>query len=452
MAGEVRSLWVSLKARTVAFESGMKRARKELSGFVNSIPGANLLLSKFGAALSIAGAAGFLAWVRHSGEALDATGKFAASLGIAVEKFQALAYAGDLAGVSTEQLQVALRTMTRGVDDAARGTGSAVEAFRRLGISAQSLKRLSPDEQVKAIADALAKVPDAADKAAIAMDVFGSRNSSIVNLLGSGREQIQLAEKDLTALGLTMSELDVRKVEAANDAWTRFGALVRGLGQRFAVELSPFIKAAADAAVDWVQRMGGVGNIVAEGIGRAVEGVGFLTRAFSALKAIAHGFEVVFLGIASAILDVIQQVVTATEAAAEQAAKVAKLVPGLRGFIPKDPSVNLGGAALKKSAEEADALLQNAVKKMNAAVADAGSTVMERQVAAWIERMRTETQKAAEQTVVGKPAGTAPGQWTGPGDFRWNVKAEDPESPKQTRLLEGIHDALRDPRPAVMVR
>ena len=72
MAGEVRSLWVSLKARTVAFESGMKRARKELSGFVSAIPGANLLLSKFGAALSIAGAAGFLAWVRHSGEALDA--------------------------------------------------------------------------------------------------------------------------------------------------------------------------------------------------------------------------------------------------------------------------------------------------------------------------------------------------------------------------------------------
>lgn len=451
MAGEVRSLWVSLKARTSAFESGMRRARKELGGFVSAIPGANLLVSKFSAVLTVAGAAGFALWVRRSGEALDATAKFADSLGFSIEKFQALTYAGDLAGVSTEQIETAMRTMTRAVDDASRGTGGAVDAFRRLGISARDLKRLSPDEQVKAIADALAKVPDAATKAALAMEVFGSRSLGVVNLFGGGRKTLDDAEKRLVSLGLTMGRLDVSKVEAANDAFTDLGVIVSGIGQRFAVELAPFIKAAADEAVEWVKRMGGVGNIVSEAIGHAIEGVGFLTRAFSALKAVVHGFEVVFLGIANAFLNVIQQTVGALEWAIKTASKIAKHLPlpgGLGNLIP-ELEVDLGSAALKKSAEDAGKLLGAAWKSLNASVESASSTAMEQQVKAWIDRARMASDAAAAATTTGAKSGKeAPFPWREGGDWR---RERDKTADEMLDALLDIRDNTAKPKPAIMV-
>ncbi len=125
------------------------------------------------AALAAAGAA----MIRSGLQTVDAQAKLAQSLGTTVASIQTLERAGELAGVSMSGIEQAIKDLTRRLSQAAAGTGPAADASDRLGLSASDLIALPLDQRVGAINAAIESFVPAAERAAVAGQLFGGEGS-----------------------------------------------------------------------------------------------------------------------------------------------------------------------------------------------------------------------------------------------------------------------------------
>jgi len=253
----VGTLNIILSASAKGFTAVMQSAQKRISGFGASVRGmASIAKTAFIGltATATAAAGGLIVLTKNAMRNIDATSKLADRLGLATEDLTSLQHAADLAGVSTEQLDKALSMFVRNIGEARAGTTQAVAAFEAVKISTQQLDLISTIESLLATSDALAGISKASDRARIATDLFGRGGGQMINMLGEGRNVLLAAAQDARTLGLTFSRDMASGVINANDALTRARSAVLGLANIIAIDLSPTIKRAADAFVDWAVR------------------------------------------------------------------------------------------------------------------------------------------------------------------------------------------------------
>lgn len=294
MAKRIGTLAAVVTANSAGFTRGLKTARGAVQQFATtartSLGGAaqyaGARLASIATAATIAttaAAAAMTVLVKHSFEDIDKLAKTADTIGITTEALGGLRYAADLAGVGAEQLDKALFKMTKTIASAAEGDRGAGEIFDKIGLSAARLAQQRPENQIKAIADAINAMPSPTDRAAAAMDIFGSRAARIMNLLKEGGSGIGKLSDEADRLGMTVSRIDAAKVEMANDAMTTLWATIKGTSNAVAVQLAPYITAAARTFTE----LGINGKTAASFITGAIKG---------AVLAVAYLSEVVTLG------------------------------------------------------------------------------------------------------------------------------------------------------------
>lgn len=223
--------------------------------------------------LALGGIAGMGYLVKQSMNTIDVLGKTASKIGIATDELGALRYAAEQTGVASNTLDMALQRMVRRVSEAAMGTGEAVKALKEMNIDAAKLNDLSPDEQFRAIAEAMAGVENQSDKVRLAMRLFDSEGVALVNTLDGGKTALDAFEKRARELGMTLSDDLVDGVEEANDAIATFQGFLGGMFKTTVAELAPLIKGITQNMMEWVelkvQEGGGAGK-VARGIAISV--------------------------------------------------------------------------------------------------------------------------------------------------------------------------------------
>ena len=187
------------------------KLRSELEKAGSNISGFSEKLGKIGKISTIAGTAitgAFTAIVLKTAQVGDNFDKMSLRTGIAVEDLSGLAYACDITGTNIEGFETGIKFLTKGMDDASKGTGEAKEAFTELGISVTDIEgNLRPTVDVlKEAATKIAAVENPAKQAALAMEIFGARSGTqLIPLLkegGAGIEELMEKAKDL---GITMS-------------------------------------------------------------------------------------------------------------------------------------------------------------------------------------------------------------------------------------------------------
>ena len=186
-----------------------------------------------------------IAMVRSGLQVIDEQAKLAASLGTTTASLQVLARAADLAGVSQGEVQQATIMMTKSLSQAAQGTGPAVKALQQLHLSATDLAKLPIDQKLTAIQDAIQKYIPAAQRAAVASEIFGARAGLIFSRIDSAT--LRQATKDVKNFGVAVSEQDAAQIQRTNDALSRMGLLWRGIANQLAVVAAPALEAMADA-------------------------------------------------------------------------------------------------------------------------------------------------------------------------------------------------------------
>lgn len=263
MANTISKLSVLLSANVSGFTSGMRSAVAPLKSFTGQIASVGSKVIGFGSALTaLAAGAGMTALVKGAMESIDVTAKLSDRLGITTEALTGLQHAADLSGVSNEALTGGLEKMLRNLSQAATEGGNAGAALARLGLDAKELVNAAPDAAFKALAEGLLNVQNPAERAALAMEVFGKSGQSLLPLMLAGKDGIEAAQKEAEKLGLTFSRLDAAKVEAANDSMTRLKAVFVGVARTLAVQLAPFIDVAAAKLTDLATSGGGMGTMV----------------------------------------------------------------------------------------------------------------------------------------------------------------------------------------------
>jgi len=194
--------------------AGLRRAQKQLEAFGAGLRSIGTRLAGIGAA-AVTGLLGTAKVFSDMGDVLD---KMSIRTGISVEALSELGYAAELSGADLETLESGVRIMQRTLGEAAQGTGTAVEALDRLGLSAAQLAGLSPEQQFKVLADRISKVSDPTLRAAIAMEVFGKAGTKLLPLMADGAAGIEAMQEEARRLGLTVSTETARDAAQLNDA------------------------------------------------------------------------------------------------------------------------------------------------------------------------------------------------------------------------------------------
>jgi Lambda phage tail tape-measure protein (Tape_meas_lam_C) len=208
------------------------------------------------AAVAAAAAAG-VAMIRSGLQTVDAQAKLAQSLGTTVASIQTLERAGELAGVSMSGIEQATKDLTRRLSQAAAGTGPAADALDRLGLSASDLIALPLDQRVGAINAAIEDFVPAAERAAVAGQLFGEEGSIAMSRIDTAT--LRQATEDVLAFGVVVSEQDADQIERTNDAISRLGLIWRGLSNQLTVAAAPALEAVANAMAAMASRTGPLG-------------------------------------------------------------------------------------------------------------------------------------------------------------------------------------------------
>lgn len=264
--------------------------------------GASKAAGKLGKAVAAVGIAAAAAAVggmallgKSSMDSIDSLAKMADRAGASTEALRAMQHAGELAGASTEQVNKLVTKMNQSIGMAVEGTGAAADAMDRLGLRMSDLIALPADQKFGVIADRLNDVDDIATKTALAMDIFGRQGADAMNLIAAGSEGIRQAAEDVEFLGVAVSRVDAAKIEMANDAWSRLGTAVEGIGNRIAISAAPMMKLLADLMTDSVANADWL-KIAIDGLSDfVVDAVGAMADAWTTLKMVWAGLKLGFL-------------------------------------------------------------------------------------------------------------------------------------------------------------
>ncbi|RAX32565.1 UNVERIFIED_CONTAM: phage tail tape measure protein [Escherichia coli] len=237
MAGKsLGTLTLDLIARTAGFASGMSQAERSSAKWRKKIVAdVDAVATAFAAASSaaVATAAGVGAYgfnlLKSSSSQIAEAKRLSDALGMSTQALLSWQYAAGKAGVSGEQIADIFKDLGDKIGDAALNkSGEAVDALDALGLSAEKLKRVSPDEQLLAISDALKKIGTTSEKTTI-LESLGNDLSRMLPLLEQGGEKLRQYMAAAQTFGVAPDDADIEKLVRTNALFEDMASQVDGV-------------------------------------------------------------------------------------------------------------------------------------------------------------------------------------------------------------------------------
>lgn len=268
------------------------------------------------AVVSVASVGAFAVAINRSMKAIDDLAKSARAIGLTSDALVNLRRSANLAGVGADLLQTSLMRLQNNIGEAfIKGTGPAADALKTLGLSARELSLLDTDQQLQRVAAALKEIPNAAQRAALGVSLLGRQAPRLLE----AADNAQRLQQEMAAFGLTLTEVDTRGIEAANDAMSELGFIIDAIGKKFTAGLGPSVS----AVVLMLREAGTEGKTFGDSIENTVSGFentfAFVLNGFSiisrGLKMLANRFDVAFLHIDIGLLQLGRAIRSAPPAA-----------------------------------------------------------------------------------------------------------------------------------------
>lgn len=287
---------------------------KELGGKISGIGSG---IAKVGAATTAIGTAalgGIVALSTRFAGLGDILSKAHDRTGIAASSLSELGYAAEQSGTDLGTVEKAVSKMQRGIIEASEGSKMIAESFGALGLSAEQLKKLSPEDQFLAVGKAIGEIKDPTERAARAMQIFGKSGTQLLPMLISDIEELRQEARDL---GLVISDEDAVNATNLGDAFDRvkksLGGIATQLGAAIAVPFTHIANTIAKIvalASGWVAANRSiviavaavaagfvVAGALATGLGIAIMGVGATIAAIGTIASAAFAVVGTAIGI-----------------------------------------------------------------------------------------------------------------------------------------------------------
>lgn len=198
---------------------------------------------------------------------LDSLNDVANRTGVGVEALQAYGAAAKLAGTDIGTFASALQKLTVNIGQSV-GSEKEQEAFTKLGLVFDELRAKTPTEQFEAVADAISKIADPAERAAAAVSVFGKTGIELGPLFSEGPGALAKMREEAIALGQVVSGDSIKSIAAMNDAFDKVWMTVKGLTGQIVGELAEPVRAIAEDLLRVIKEAGAtnIAQTVASGL------------------------------------------------------------------------------------------------------------------------------------------------------------------------------------------
>jgi hypothetical protein len=247
------------------FTAALTRAQASL-GRIKAI-GVPVLAAGFAAAS--AAAVGLAAGIKSAIDIGGQLSDLSTRTGVAAGELRVLQEAFARNGLEAGQVGPVINKLQKAIVEAGEGTGPVAQAFARLGINMDELAGMSSAQQLDAIGQAIAALPDPAARAATAMQIFGRSGGELLTLFANSGAMGQAA----SAVG-DQADLLTRNAnlfDEASDILGQVGTKMQGFFVGVADQLIPALMPLLEA-LDQVD-LAGIGQGLGEGIAFALTAI-----------------------------------------------------------------------------------------------------------------------------------------------------------------------------------
>jgi len=179
---------------------------------------------------------GFAEEYARSGDKIAKTSRL---VGLSVKDYQAFSSAAKHAGMSTEEMDSALRKFNVSLGKARSGDKTAFKMFDSILGGKKLADFKDTPSLIAAVADSYQKLGSAEQKAFVSQELFGKSGLKMAELLSQGDEGIKKLIADFESHGGGYSEEGAKNAEAFNDALQDVLETVNSLKISVAQELFP---------------------------------------------------------------------------------------------------------------------------------------------------------------------------------------------------------------------
>lgn len=213
-------------------------------------------------------------------------------------------------------VNISVESMAKGVDELnktlgqinAGGGKKAAEALDRIGLSASELQKMKVSDRLRAVVDALNKVGDPADRAAIGAQIFRKAYNDLIPVVQEGGAAFDKAAEDMKKFGLAITDEAAGGITEFKNATD---LLKKSVSAALANAIAPFLSALTPLIKYLAESTKNTGLLAAamtpliitfKGVVSAIIAVG---GAFKALSEIVSGVaQIVGIGIGKIATDV----------------------------------------------------------------------------------------------------------------------------------------------------
>lgn len=179
---------------------------------------------------------GFVERFSNMGDKIAKTSKL---IGLSGKEYQALDFAARHAGLSTEEMDNAMRRFNVELGKARSGDAAATKKFDSIlgGVSLKSFK--DTNSILVAMADNYTKLGSAEQKAFVTQELFGRGGAKMATLLSDGGESLSQMFADFEKTGGGFNDEGLKNAEVFNDSLQDMTDTIDGLKISVAQELFP---------------------------------------------------------------------------------------------------------------------------------------------------------------------------------------------------------------------
>lgn len=282
MAGN-DDILLRIGADVADLKRGLQEARKEVKdtgGIIDDVKGKLL-----GFAGVFAAGLGITKLVGDALEFADAIQKAADQTGMTAEQVQFLRYAADQTGTSVDGLTSLVSKMQRQLVEASQGNVKITQALTDMGLVIGDLRAMSPDEQFKAIATAIAAIPDPAEQAAAATQAFGKAGADALPLIKTFAGEQERISAQFEAIGGPVSASAISAVDNLGDAGGTAALAIKSLATELLASVSPAIISGLEAVS---HILGGIRVLIGEGGNQVVDLEGKIRSLENTIESLQH--------------------------------------------------------------------------------------------------------------------------------------------------------------------
>ena len=235
----IAKLVVSLGANIANFTTDMARADRISKSTFKKIERAAEDAGKKMAIAVTAATAATVALIAKTATAADQIRDLSIVTGISTEALSAYKFAAEQSGVSFDALTNGVNKMQRAIVEAQSGTSETSRAFERLGISIETLLKLSPDKQFELVAESIGKLESETLKSATAQQIFGRAGAQLLPILKSGEQGIAAATEKVIKYGAAVGQGFADDADQFLDNMGEIKLIGQGVANSFVASLLP---------------------------------------------------------------------------------------------------------------------------------------------------------------------------------------------------------------------